>query len=224
MTSPASPADAQWPRHTLVTVARKPWRRLVASRDDLAGEPLLAGWADRGWPLIARRPCAGESDGLALGLPLPPSLGKRRVAVTIRPEDVVETRPPPLLDAAVSVAPEPWIEALELVKSLAISPTGPARVFGSLAWQWITGLAYLTSTSDLDLLLPLAATADIPAQTAGLAAIDAMAPMRIDGELLRPDGAAVNWRELHAGATEVMVKRIGGVAMVSRAQFLDGPP
>ena len=28
----------------------------------------------------------------------------------------------------------------------------------------------------------------------------------LDGELMRDDGAAVNWREFHAGAGEVLVK------------------
>ena len=46
--------------------------------------------------------------------------------------------------------------------------------------------------------------------------------MRLDGELIRDDGAAVNWREFHAGAREILVKTIGGVAMLSASQFFPG--
>ena len=38
--------------------------------------------------------------------------------------------------------------------------------------------------------------------------------MRLDGELVRDDGAAVNWREFHAGAREILVKTVGGVALL----------
>ena len=54
------------------------------------------------------------------------------------------------------------------------------------------------------------------ASTADLAAIEAAAPMRLDGELVRDDGAAVNWREFHAGAREILVKTIDGVALLDR--------
>ena len=37
-------------------------------------------------------------------------------------------------------------------------------------------------------------------------------PMRIDGEVVRADGAGVNWRELWSGTREVLVKSAAGVA------------
>ena len=33
--------------------------------------------------------------------------------------------------------------------------------------------------------------------------------MRLDGELMRDNGAAVNWREFHTGAGEVLVEERG---------------
>jgi phosphoribosyl-dephospho-CoA transferase len=45
--------------------------------------------------------------------------------------------------------------------------------------------------------------------------------MRIDGELVNDDGAAVNWREFHSGVREVMVKTISGIAMLDRTLFLE---
>ncbi len=224
MTSPADPLEPARQRHRLVLVSPDGWRRLLRSRADLGGDPLVAAWADWGWPLIARRAGPADGCGLALGLALPPSHGKRRIAVTVRPEDVVATRPPPLLAEAGAVAPAPWARTLDRVSAVTEALGTPARVFGGLAWQWVTGLPYLTATSDLDLLLPCAGPARIDAQTAALASIEAAAPMRIDGELVRPDGAAVNWRELHRGADEVLVKSAAGVAMLDRGLFLEGVP
>jgi phosphoribosyl-dephospho-CoA transferase len=97
-----------------------------------------------------------------------------------------------------------------------------ARVFGSLAWRMLTGLEYLTACSDLDVLLPLPREGNLARLIAGLAAIEAAAPMRLDGELVRDDGAGVNWRELHTGAREVLVKTTRGVILLHADHFRGG--
>ena len=158
---------------------------------------------------------------MALGLPLPPTAGKRRLSVLMRTDDIVSTAPPLSLSAAVGAAPRTWLDTLDKVERLASRHGVEARVFGSLAWRKLTGLEYLTAGSDLDLLLPLPPS-DLARLTADLAAIEAAAPMRLDGELVRADGAAVNWRELHAGAPEVLVKTTRGVALLDANEFLDG--
>jgi phosphoribosyl-dephospho-CoA transferase len=209
-------------RHDLVFVSPGAWCSLLKTRDDLAGEPLAAGWADRGWPLVARRFAPGEAGGLALGLPLPPFLGKRRLSVLMQHDDIISTSPPPQLSAAIGVAPETWRHTLERVVDLAAEYGVEARVFGSLAWRMLTGLEYLTACSDLDVLLPLPREGNLARLIAGLAAIEAAAPMRLDGELVRDDGAGVNWRELHTGAREVLVKTTRGVILLHADHFRSG--
>jgi hypothetical protein len=44
--------------------------------------------------------------------------------------------------------------------------------------------------------------------------------MRLDGELVRDDGAGVNWRELHTGARELLIKTTDGVALLDANLFL----
>ena len=95
-------------------------------------------------------------------------------------------------------------------------------MFGSLAWRALTGLDYLTDRSDLDLLLHVHRDTDLHRLAADVAGIEAAAPMRLDGELIRDDGAAVNWREFHAGAREILVKTVGGVALLDTQPFLLG--
>ena len=46
------------------------------------------------------------------------------------------------------------------------------------------------------------------------------APMRLDGELVRDDGAAVNWRVVHEGAREVLVKTTGEATLLPVSRFL----
>jgi len=220
MTLPCGRSDDALRRHDLVFVSPAAWRALLEPHPDLAREPLVAGWADRGWPLIVRRIVPGEAKGLALGLPLPPSEGKRRLAFMMPSGDLAATAPPPLLSAAMDAAPPAWRPTMERLIDLAAVHDGEARVFGSLAWRLLTGLDYLTARSDLDMLLPLPPAGDVGRLTAELAALEIAAPMRLDGELVRSDGAAVNWRELHEGAQEVLVKTIRDATLASTRQFL----
>jgi len=222
MTSHSGHNDLKLRRHDLIFVSPVAWRSLMHTRHDLAEEPLLLGWVDRGWPLVARRAMPGEEDGVALGLPLPPFAGKRRISLLMQPEDVVSTAPPLELGAAIGAAPEPWRQTLEDVARLASRQRMDVRLFGSLAWHILTELDYLTANSDLDLLLPFSGECDLARLTADLATIEAAAPMRLDGELVRDDGASVNWRELHAGAREVLIKTIRGVALLDANHFIKG--
>jgi phosphoribosyl-dephospho-CoA transferase len=207
-------------RHDLIFVGRRAWRSLLETRGGLAADPLVAGWVDNGWPLIGRRAMPGEGQGVALGLPLPPFAGKRRLSFLMQAEDIVATAPPPALRSAIGAAPRAWRPSLEDLAGLASRYSLNARVFGSLAWCAVTGLDYVTARSDLDFLLHVDGETDLQGLTAAVAAIEAVAPMRLDGELVREDGAAVNWRELHAAASEILVKTITGVALIETSRFL----
>ncbi|MGY3621075.1 malonate decarboxylase holo-[acyl-carrier-protein] synthase [Bradyrhizobium sp. USDA 10063] len=209
-------------RHDLIFVRPESWCEALAARSDLAADPLVAPWVENGWPLIGRRATPCERHGVAVGLPLPPFAGKRRLSFLMQAEDVHSIAPPPSLGEAGRMAPRAWRPTLERLDELASLHSVEARVFGSLAWCVLTGLDYLTDRSDLDLLLRIGRDTDVACLVAGLAEIEALAPMRLDGEVVRDDGAAVNWRELHAGADQVLVKTIGGVALLDTSLFLAG--
>ena len=50
---------------------------------------------------------------------------------------------------------------------------------------------------------PFVAKRGLRAFTQSLSAIEARAPMRLDGELTFGDGLAISWRELHAGTRDI---------------------
>lgn len=188
----------------------------MRQRPELAGEPLVAGWAERGFPLVLRRPLVGDPPGeWPLGLPLPPAHNKRRIALTLPEQDISAMAPAPRLADAAQNAPDEWHHAIDRLLLLDMT----TRCFGSLAWQHMTGLAYLSATSDLDLLW------DLPAYPhdliIGIEAITRTAPMRIDGEVSGPHGA-VQWRELQAAVDNVVVKGETGVTLMLKDTFLAG--
>jgi phosphoribosyl-dephospho-CoA transferase len=209
-------------RHDLIFVSSEAWQSLLKACDDVVKDPLILSWVDRGWPLVARRSMPGEPNGIALGLPLPPFAGKRRFSFLMQPNDIVAKAPSPELNDTIAVAPRSWRPTLVRVADLASRLGLESRVFGSLAWQTLTGLNYLSVGSDLDLLLSRPRCSDLGQLTCTLSAIEAAAPMRLDGEIIRDDGAGVNWRELHTGAREVLVKTADGLVLLRANAFLGG--
>ncbi|KVE36150.1 malonate decarboxylase holo-[acyl-carrier-protein] synthase [Burkholderia sp. BDU5] len=265
MSSRAPAADTPLVRHTLVRVHADAWRALLGARHGVDALPFVRDWAARGWPLIVRRrsPCDA---GVPLGLPLPPSAGKRRVAFAAAREHIDAVCALPMLADVEHEAPPAWRPTLAGLRALADAHRVDCRVFGGLAWQTLTGLRYLSGSSDLDILLmpsrssststsslplplpisSLTASASASASAlvsasasallsspvpsrrealasflTALAELDAHAPMRIDGELLRADGAGVNWRELHADEHEVAMKTATGVELCVPEAFLE---
>jgi phosphoribosyl-dephospho-CoA transferase len=209
MTGPAK-------RHDLVLVVPDAWRSLLRSRPELVVHPLVSQWADESWPLIRRRPLSGE-DGIALGLPLPPMLGRQRLSMNLPIGAVRASHSPPLLADCTVVAPPAWRGVI--AKLLTVDDS--VRCFGSLAWQRMTGLAYLRPQSDLDLLWTVRDGAHAMRLSQSIAAIASTTSLRLDGELQLASGDAVQWREWLSGASQLLVKSITGISMTAReALFL----
>lgn len=206
-------------RHSMVKVTAAGWTAVMKRYPELAREPIVAGWVHVGRPLVVRRPACSDTAGLVpLGLPLPPSHGKRRIAVSLAAADIVAFAQPPLLADAAAAAPPAWRETIE--KLVQLLPE--TRAYGSLAWQHLTGLPYLSEGSDLDLLWPLSSADKTGILLSDIARIARQSPMRLDGEITGPAGG-VQWRELTGtDEDEVLVKSPAGVTTTIRAAFLTG--
>lgn len=199
------------------------WASALADCPSLAGLPLVGAWADRGWPVIVRR--RAETDDPALvpvGLPLPPAAGKRRIAFLLPPEGVLERSSPALLRAAAGVADPGWRSAIASLLAVGARTGVEPLAFGSLLWQHLTGLAYLSPHSDLDVLWPVPAGFDVPSLLFSIAEVQRDAPLRIDGEVVFSDGSAVNWRELWSvyramDRATVLAKTMEGVRLLDIA-------
>jgi phosphoribosyl-dephospho-CoA transferase len=203
-----------WRRHELVRVMPDAWAAALAARA-LEKDPMLSGWADHGWPVVVRRRTQADGENVPVGVPLPPNAGKARVAVSVPHQAVIARTAPPRLRTLVASAPQ-WQPTLAALVALGECHAVEPRAFGSLLWEHVTGLPYLSATSDLDLIWPVHGACNLLLLLDGIAQIEASAPMRIDGEVVFSDGAAANWRELHNAlareeAAEVLIKTMGSV-------------
>lgn len=217
-------ADA-YRRHDLLDVAPDSWDAALAVRPDVADVPRVAGWVAAGRPLILRRAHPGEaSDLVPLGLPLPPGDGKRRIGFAL-PPDALRPRPPVRLAETRDTGPPDWRSTIDALVALGARHELSPRPFGGLLWQHLTGLPYLSAGSDLDLLWPVTGPVS-KSLLDHLAAIEAAAPMRLDGEILLPGGGGVQWRELREAAPNatVLVKHRDRLALREAGAILAGEP
>ena len=203
-------------RHRLVYLDPARWGEILAAHPVLQVIPVVIDWVAKGNPLIARRPICDDTARLVpLGLPLPPSLGKQRLAVAVPADGILSNTAPPLLADAGRTASVAWQATIAAL--VALDPE--TRCFGSLAWAHLTGLPYLSKTSDLDLVWQVS-TADAAARlAAALVRIDAEASVRLDGEIVTPTGLAVQWRELASAAPAMLVKAADGNRMIARTEL-----
>lgn len=78
-----------WRRHDLFRIRPDAWGAIFAALPEHAESDILSIWAENRYPFIVRRYLAGEShDRVPAGVPLPPYLGKQRIAISFAREEV----------------------------------------------------------------------------------------------------------------------------------------
>jgi len=208
-------------RHDLATI--RPGAPFRIECNDVAqdAEASVRDWIAGGLPLVVARQSRGQSGGtdqIAMGLTLPPDEGSLRIGCLLHANDILQVCPPtPLLACIPSLPLNLVMPLLALAEDLQVIGV-EALVYGSLAWQTISGLNYLHAGSDIDLLCEV----DTPRQLHDLIAIlkKHSSPLghRLDGEIRFPDGSTVAWLELanalHDPAAELLIKGDAAVRMV----------
>ena len=200
---------------------------VAAQTNDDAMHAHIAAWLAADRPLVvARQPCIETlSDNIAVGLALPPAQGKRCVALVVAAHDIARYTQPLLLADAIAHAPAGWRTALAELDAAAMDISIELRVFGSLAWQALSGLPYVTPQSDIDLLWRPLSNAQLQHGIALLACWERSSGLRADGEVLFGASSAVSWREwatLQSGDDQrVLVKRAASAELVAARELLE---
>lgn len=229
-------------RHRMVWIAPAHHARVAAEIPDRPLRGIVANGLAAGWPVVVRQQTREDIrlgvqdeiafDMLAVGMPLPPAQGKGRVALSVAREWIARTAPPPLLAAAIPHLPEPRRAGLLRLEQRANAIGLALRVYGSVAWEALTGCRYLTPESDVDLLWQPTTVRQLRAAIAMLSAWESNSGIRADGEILFGDDDAVAWREWARGesacvghecgtaATRVLVKALSGPRLEEREKVL----
>lgn len=205
-------------RHQLAYLTAMGWEEALRWPAAQAVAPQLHHWAAQGLPLVVTRQgtCTATPGRIALGWPAPLRDGRQRIVLNVAPKSVAWFDEFPEAHKALPLLPRSVRAPLQSLLAQLREHGARPRVYGSYGWQLLSGLAYVHAASDFDLLL---AVQDRDQADTLVALLQASAPasLRIDGEFLFPDGAAVAWREYaswRAGLTrELLVKRLDSVAL-----------
>jgi phosphoribosyl-dephospho-CoA transferase len=219
-------------RHTLVWVRPESHATVTAQAGDDAMQMQVAAWLAADRPLVvARQPCGENSSAtiaagtIATGLALPPASGKCRIALGVAAQDIARYTPPLRLDHAIAHAPAGWQPALVELDGAASDIGIELHVFGSLSWQALSGLQYLTPRSDIDLLWQPHSHVQLRQGVELLARWEQEHGLRADGEVLFGGNSAVSWREwatLRSGGDgRVLVKRQSSAELVAARELLE---
>ncbi len=206
---------------------------MAAQVADEAMHAQVVAWLAADRPLVvARQPVTDKGfpdtiapDTISVGLALPPALGKRRIAFSVAVKDIVRYTPPLRLADAIDHAHAEWQPALAELDAAASHIDIELRVFGSLAWQALSGLHYLTPHSDIDLLWHPLSNTQLQQGIELLARWEQASGLRADGEVLFGGSSAVSWREwaaLKSGDDQrVLVKRASSAELVDALELLE---
>ena len=213
------PTSAYPTRHSLVWIDHLHWRRHLLAK--LPSDQLAAAtaWFRSGRPAVARRRHAAEPAGVSLGIPLSPANGRRRIALTLAAGAVREIQPPPLLARVIPAAPHTWQPALKQLMHAAQTFGVSFRVYGSLAWQYLTGECYVTTNSDVDLLFYPADYTQLRSGVQLLQDWEQSSGLRADGECISASGTAVAWREILCAHDKLLTKDISAAQLRPRAEI-----
>jgi phosphoribosyl-dephospho-CoA transferase len=208
-------------RHQLVWLHDAGWQAAIAAAP-ADHQAALSDWQARKAPLVVRRHEPGaRNDELCLGLPLPPdpvSGNKLRIALKVKRQQIEGIKPALPLHLALAVE-APWRTTL-----IALQQAGQSlnlQVYGSLAMQAMTGLPYLTASSDIDLLYHPQRVTQLQQALALLGEYAGRLPL--DGEIVFPGDQAVAWKEWRqalAHPAKVLVKSSHAVHLCEPAALL----
>ncbi len=172
-----------------------------ASQEDL---DFLREWLRKGRPVIVRRPCvSGDGKSLYVGLALPPEPTKGRLAFRLPISLLTDVTAPPLWMECANT-----VEGLEMVSPLQSATDAldlPLQTFGSYAWQFYTGLSYVTANSDIDLLVPINRREDWRRFREVMSGSQ-KTHNRIDLEVVLNGDASFSWREFGSPGMRLLFK------------------
>ena len=211
-------------RHVLVWLDPRRWRVGLRSGINPETLPLIEEWIGQDLPAVVRMRREDSPSLLHLGIPLSPDKGRMRVSLEVCRDTVVKASPPLSLSQVMPSAPPRWQEPLHRIIMSSSAVGLMPGVYGSLAWQHLTGKTYLSAQSDVDLLFHVRNARQLDHVLRTLQEVESRYGLKADGEFIFADGGAVAWREMLQSGGKVLVKSDRSVSLRPVADLLGTLP
>lgn len=176
-------------------------------------------WFQKGFPGIVRRPCFSEEKKICIGVPFPPSLGKLRLSCELPMEKIKTIKKPPTLMECQKAFPKDSSEALNKLQIALDEKKLSAYTVGSIAWETLTGISYVTENSDIDLLFIVESKKEFDSLDETLEKWHSEIKQKCDIEVMLSNGNGFLWKEHRQSNGEVLVKGNSKVFRASPEQL-----
>lgn len=152
-------------------------------------------WIAAGRPLVAARQSV-DGECRLLGLCLPARQQRKRLSLSVDRGAISAIRPPLAIADCLPRLPARQAAVLARLAAQAAECSARLGVYGSLAWEVLSGENYRHADSDIDLICDIEHVGQFAAMLPALQQASAELPCRLDGELRFPGGNAAAWREI----------------------------
>ncbi len=182
-------------RHDLVYLHSQAVFEMPCATPENPWRAVVGQWIAAGRPLVAARQAAGGGS-IRLGLTLPLRHDRMRLALAVDRSQIAAIRPPLAVGQCLPRLPAETAQVLHALYMEIVSWRARLGVFGSLAWETLSGEVYRHPGSDIDIVCDIAHRKQYADVLAALARAAPRLACRLDGELRFPGGYAVAWQEL----------------------------
>ena len=210
-------------RHDRVYLRPDAAFRFACAVTDAALSASVQAWIAAGRPLVAARQPA-QARELLLGLTLPLAQQRQRVGCLVDASAIAQVQAPLAIGACLQRLPAAYTAPLQALEHGVRASGASIGVYGSLAWEALSGEAYRHADSDIDLICDVHSERQYHTCLHLLAQAAQALPCRLDGEIRFPDGNAVAWRELlnaPGASSELLVKGELIVGLLPLGALLD---
>ena len=217
-------------RHDRITLNPDAVIRSVACCTKGNADHYISQWIADGKAFVYPRQNP-QPDTLQLGLAFIDNGVKHRAFLQARHQDIVRSDLPHELTECLDLFSEEAAVRLRQMAGDLKSAGFPLYVFGSVAWEKISGQIYRNEKSDLDILCDVRTLQDLRFVTNVFAAAECELPFRIDGELRFPNDDCANWLEIvsalehqnknQPNEMQVLIKGETGVYMSTLRSLLE---
>lgn len=179
--------------------------------------PIL-DWMSNNRPVVVRRPgVLFNGEGVHCGIPSLPHEGKRRISFVMPRQAIRRSAGLPSLKECIHLLqPDRQARLTDFLEACCANHLFP-EVFGSLAWQHLTGLPYLHGQSDIDLRFRIADGPRLRRLGLMLRGFSELCLTLCDVEIELWNGYAFSWREYQNASPRLLVKTTHQVFLQKKA-------
>ena len=185
---------------------------------------LIKEWIKKDYPFVCARFDPAKLNTLNLGF-CPKQNGTDkplRVSLKTGFENIASCRPPLLLSEVIeALAEKNFVSLKVLLTNLHSADLSESRVFGSFAWQSITGKQYVNNNSDLDLILNINSIEDACLANDIISEWENRFEINIDCELKFPNGNCSSIKEFFSTSKQILVKNKDNVEIIFKKEIYD---